>query len=351
MIHGLTDQPATLRRIRTISIGDNLGKNGAPRKLDHFRLSSGDPIPTEAIARARDKDGARPIALACNLAPLEPDQIFSTAMRAYNASNLWCSGDNAHTATRRDQAGNFRPVGQGADGQIGCNGCEHNPFNHDPGWRAGRGMPMCKPNGRLYIILKGQGATEATRITTGSKWSILNITGFIKRFSVLGLGQLWTLPVELRVTMDRVSVPGRARTPLPILSLHTSETVPVLVERLQAAQSGGMLPGEVETPKLLPGPGVSDESVDAEPASTLLYHGASEAPQIAQAGYLAQLEAAAIMSKADIGGAFIRPGFVAAMLKRGKDEAEIRARMTMAILAAGGLVPDEEDIEEAQFDD
>lgn len=343
MITGLTDQPPTLRKVRTISIGDNLGTRGAPRKLDHFRLASGDPIPPGAIARARGDNGERPISLSCNLAPLEPDQIFSTAMRAYNASNLWCSGDNADTASRRDQAGNFRPV------QGGCNGCEHNPFNHDPGWRAGRGMPMCKPNGRLYIILKGEGATEATRITTGSKWSILNLAGFIKRFSGLG-PDLWTIPVELRVTMERVSVPGRARTPLPILSLHTSETVPQLMSRVDAAAAGRMLPGAVEAPRMIAGPGVSDVSVDEEPPNPLLYHGAGE--PVVQNGYLALLEDAAVQGKAEIGGAYIRRGWAASLLKRGKTEHELTQRLIVALHAAAVVVPDDpKEALEAQFDD
>jgi hypothetical protein len=338
MIRGLTNQPATLACIRKIAIGDNLGKRGAPRKLDYFRLASGDPIPKEAIVRARDPEKTRPIALACNLAPLEPDQIFSTAMRAYNAASLWCSGDNGATATRRDGAGNFRPV------EGGCNDCEHNPFNHDPGWRAAKGRPMCKPNGRLSVILKGQGATEATRITTGSKWSILNLSGFIERFSGLGPA-LWTIPVELRVTMQRVSVPGRARTPLPILSLHTSDTVPQLMDRVEAAAAGRMLSGE--SPRLLPGPGVSDESVDEEPASTLLYHEASE--PIVQDDRLAQLEDAAILCRAEIGGAYIRRGFVAFALGRGKAPEEVRKRLEIAILGVGGALPKQTDTVEALF--
>ena len=347
MIHGLTDGAPPLPRVRKLAIGDRGGRNGAPRKLDHFRLTDGPPIPPAAIVRSRDEHGQRPIALACTLAPLEPEQILSSKMRSYRASMLWCHGDNGTEALRRDPAGNFRPV----DG--GCRGCEWNPNNHDPGWtpaRADRSRnipaePTCKANGRLYVILKGEGATEATMIATGSKWSIINLSGFIRRLAGLG-PQLWTIPLELRVTMQRISTPRgggqRARTPLPILSLHTAETVPELMGRVEAAAQGHVLPEAVGV-KLLPGPGVSDESVDLEPADPLLYPEAVdvEVESVPSDESLGKLEAAAVLCKAEIGGRYIRRGFVVHCLKGGKTEDEIRTRLEVAIHAAGGALPGE----------
>ena len=338
MIHGLTDQPATLPCRRKISIGDNLGTRGAPRKLDHFRLVEGDPIPPDAVLRYRDPDARRsPFALACNLAPLENEQIFSTAMRSYGAAKLMCHGDGV-TATRRGHSGRFRPV----DG--GCSECPHNPNNNDPGWRPPKGDPVCKANGRLYVILKGEGATYATRITTGSKWSIINLSSFVKRFSGLG-PDLYTIPVELRVTMERVSVPGRARTPLPILSLHTTETVPELMARVDSHAAGRMLPGSAQ-PLMLPGPGVSDASVDAEPTDPLLYHGAIDVEAVPQDDYLAQLEDAAVRAKADIGGRFIAAGDAAKWLKARTPE-QVKTALENAIMQAGAPLPGDE----AQFDE
>jgi hypothetical protein len=339
MIYGLTDAPATLPRVRKLAIGDRNGRNGAPQKLDHFRLTDGPAIPSAAIVKSRDGAGQRPISLACTLAPLDPEQILSTKMRSYRASMLWCHGDNGPNAERRDPAGKFRPV------QGGCVGCEHNPNNHEPGWRPSRGAPVCKANGRLYVILEGEGATEATMISTGSKWSIVNLSGFIRRLAGLG-PQLWTIPLELRVTMQRISTPRgggqRARTALPILSLHTSETVPQLMERVEAAAHGRVLPESVEV-KLLPGPGVSDESVDAEPADPLLYPEAFdvEVEPVPSDDYLAALEAVAVQAHAEIGGRYIRPGFVVHCLKRGKAEDEIRGRLETAIHAAGAALPGE----------
>ena len=334
MIKGLTDNPATLPRVRKISVGlpPGGGKN-YPQKLDYFRLAEGKPFPPECIPEGENPQ--RPRALLCNLAPLGPEEILSAKMRAYGKTGLWCSGDNDLQAERRDQTGHFRQV----DG--GCLACKHRPDNHDGGWRPDKGQPVCKPNGRLFVILKGEGATEATMISTTSKWSIINSSGFIQRFSGLG-PDLFTIPVELRVSMTAVSTPRgggqRARTPLPILSLHTTDTVPRLMQRVDRWTEQRQLGTSAPAVRMIAGPGVSEASVDEEPADPHTYPQAVDVQP--QDTYLAELEGIAVAASADIGGRLILFGDVVRWSTRRNPE-QIKAALEDAIHRAGAFLPGE----------
>ena len=339
-IRGLTGQDSRLPRIRKLHIGLPKPSRGPGRPIDWFRLAPGDPaIPDEAILKEKPRVGdgpRRPTVLACTLAPMLPEQISDAAMRNYRAGGLWCQGDGGDVARRRGSDRRFHEL-RGGCVASGPNGSPC-PFIDKE----------CKANTRLYVVLKGDGMTKVTEIETNSKWSISNFDALIVRASGLGR-QLWEVPMELHVQMQKMATPRGSRSMLPIMSLQMSETMQQVRSRLDHA-ARGLLPSPEPPVALLPGDGVSRESRDEEPSNLLLYGKQSEpdTPRVVANERLMALEAAAVAARAEVRGHPVKPGTVERwfdMRERGvidADDETIAKRLETAIRGAGGIVPGEE---------
>lgn len=88
-IHNLTNVPAAFMKIGKIAKGDRLGKNGAPRDLDHFRIVFKESSISKLLeARFTEKYGKEPRAINIRFAANTPEEVWDANYECYKGGAL-----------------------------------------------------------------------------------------------------------------------------------------------------------------------------------------------------------------------------------------------------------------------
>jgi|DEB0MinimDraft_6_1074348.scaffolds.fasta_scaffold00615_12 hypothetical protein len=312
MIDGLTNNKPRIGRARKIKVGEKDPNRGFPRKLDHFKSS--DP-------KFHEVHGKKPTRLSCYLPSLDIDTVWQTALAAYKGAGLWCKGDGV-TANRRAPDGGWM--------QVDCANCPHH-FRDG----ADRDKKVCKPLGTLNVIDRALPGADATQIRTTSINSILNIGAKLEQARGLRSLQLWEVPFVLSVSMERISYAnGSKTTTAPILHLDFEDSIDDLVAKALAAEQR-VLPEPV-APRAIAAPGVTPESIDAEPTPELLYPDAIDVTPEPTVDELLEMEKVAVRGKAEIlGKGVIYTGWVEKARVGGLPDAKIRRLLLQSMQTVG----------------
>lgn len=225
-IKGLTDRGLSFPEIGQIRKGAKKTGNAPGADLQYFRVEFDERENKAAEMFAEQYKGGKPSAIRIILPFNEIERVWDAWLEAYTAGRMVARSDGEKFLYLIDTETNKPLVLNGIDLETG----RPRPYidGQPVGYytdRNGKQQPiMCKPSGRLKVIIPELMRAAYLTVLTTSKFDIINISDQLRAFAMVNNGRIAGIPFIIRRRPKKISCPNadgtRARREKWLISIE-----------------------------------------------------------------------------------------------------------------------------------